>query len=101
VIPKERESTDRQKRSSFDASYRYALQGRLRTIILQTAKRVTYTGLGWQSFKGDVLVKQPRGQVRFDVLDPYVFALRIAPGTGVLDLLAHLGDGRALQRPCH
>jgi len=32
------------------------------------------------------LVMQPRGQVRFDVLDPYVFALRIAPGTGVLDL---------------
>ena len=29
---------------------------------------------------------QPRGQVRFDVLDPYVFALKIAPGTGVLDL---------------
>ena len=45
-----------------------------------------YTGLGWQSFKGDVLVMQPRGQVRFDVLDPYVFALKIAPGTGVLDL---------------
>ena len=40
-------------------------------------------GFGWQSFKGDVLVMQPRGQVRFDVLDPYVFALRIAPGTGV------------------
>ena len=45
-----------------------------------------HTGLGWQSFKGDVLVMQPRGQVRFDVLDPYVFALKIAPGTGVLDL---------------
>jgi aminoglycoside 2'-N-acetyltransferase I len=44
-----------------------------------------YTGLGWQSFKGDVLVMQPRGQIRFDV-DPYVFALKIAPGTGVLDL---------------
>jgi aminoglycoside 2'-N-acetyltransferase I len=45
-----------------------------------------HTGLGWQSFKGDVLVMQPRGQVRFDVLDTYVFALKIAPGTGVLDL---------------
>jgi aminoglycoside 2'-N-acetyltransferase I len=45
-----------------------------------------YTGLGWQPFKGDVLVMQTRGQVRFNVLDPYVFALKIAPGTGVLDL---------------
>jgi predicted acetyltransferase len=45
-----------------------------------------HTGLGWQSFKGDVLVMQPRGQVRFDILDTYVFALKMAPGTGVLDL---------------
>jgi hypothetical protein len=33
---------------------------------------------------------QQRGQVRFDVLDPYVFTLRIAPGTGVLDYVATL-----------
>ena len=45
-----------------------------------------YLGLGWRSFKGDVFVMQPRGQVRFDVTDPYVFDLKIAPRTGVLDL---------------
>lgn len=45
-----------------------------------------YQKLGWQAFEGDVLVMQPRGQVRFDVTDPYVFDLKTAPRTGVLDL---------------
>ena len=45
-----------------------------------------YQKLGWQAFEGHVLVMQPRGQVRFDVTDPYVFDLKTAPRTGVLDL---------------
>jgi len=45
-----------------------------------------YQKLGWRAFEGDVLVTQPRGQVRFDVTDPYVFDLKTAPRTGVLDL---------------
>ena len=45
-----------------------------------------YQKLGWRPFEGDVLVMQPRGQVRFDVTDPYVFDLKTAPRTGVLDL---------------
>jgi aminoglycoside 2'-N-acetyltransferase I len=45
-----------------------------------------YMRLGWRPFKGDVLVMQPRGHVRFDIIDPYVFGLKVAPRTGVLDL---------------
>jgi aminoglycoside 2'-N-acetyltransferase I len=45
-----------------------------------------YIRLGWLPFNGDVLVMQPRGHVRFDVIEPYVFDLKIAPRTGMLDL---------------
>jgi aminoglycoside 2'-N-acetyltransferase I len=45
-----------------------------------------YEGLGWRAFKGDVFVEQPRGHMRFVITDPYVFDLKIAPRTGVLDL---------------
>jgi aminoglycoside 2'-N-acetyltransferase I len=45
-----------------------------------------YQKLGWRPFEGDVLVMQPRGQVHFDVTDPYVFDLKTAPRIGVLDL---------------
>ena len=45
-----------------------------------------YGALGWRPFKGDVFVIQPQGRVRFDVTDPFVFDLKIAPRVGVLDL---------------
>jgi len=45
-----------------------------------------YTRLGWRPFKGDVLIMQPCGHVRFDIIDPFVFDLEIGPRTGVLDL---------------
>ena len=45
-----------------------------------------YQRLGWRAFEGEVLVMQPRGQVRFDVTDAYVFDLKTAPRSGVLDL---------------
>lgn len=45
-----------------------------------------YVGLGWHPFKGDVFVIQPQGRVRFGATEPYVFDLRIAPRSGVLDL---------------
>jgi len=35
--------------------------------------------------------------MRFDVTDPYVFDLKIAPRTGVLDLCGLPGDGLALS----
>jgi aminoglycoside 2'-N-acetyltransferase I len=45
-----------------------------------------YEKLGWHPFKGDVFVTEPKGRVRFDVTVPYVFDLKIAPRSGVLDL---------------
>jgi predicted acetyltransferase len=45
-----------------------------------------YQKLGWRAFEGEVIVVQPRGRVRYKVIDPYVFDLKIAPRTGVLDL---------------
>ncbi len=45
-----------------------------------------YEKLGWYPFKGDVFVVEARGRVGFDVTDPYVFDLKIAPRSGVLDL---------------
>jgi len=45
-----------------------------------------YEKFGWHSFKGDIFVTQPRGHVQFDVTEPYVFDLKIAPRAGVLDL---------------
>lgn len=45
-----------------------------------------YQKLGWRAFEGGVLVVQPQGRVRFNVIDPYVFDLKIAPRTGMLDL---------------
>jgi aminoglycoside 2'-N-acetyltransferase I len=45
-----------------------------------------YEKLGWHAFDGDVFVTQPLGRVRFDVTDPYVLDLEIAPRAGVLDL---------------
>jgi len=45
-----------------------------------------YEKLGWRPFKGDVFVTQPRGHARFDVTQPHVFDLQIAPRNGLLDL---------------
>jgi aminoglycoside 2'-N-acetyltransferase I len=45
-----------------------------------------YEKLGWHPFKGDVFVTEPRGRVRFDVTEPHVFDLQIAPRSGLLDL---------------
>jgi aminoglycoside 2'-N-acetyltransferase I len=45
-----------------------------------------YEKLGWHPFKGDVFVTEPRGYVRFDVTEPHVFDLEIAPRSGLLDL---------------
>lgn len=45
-----------------------------------------YISLGWRPFTGEVLVTQPRGHVVFDIIDPYVFDLKVAVRTGVLDL---------------
>jgi hypothetical protein len=45
-----------------------------------------YVKLGWQQFAGEVFATQPGGRVRFDVTDPYVLDLALAPRTGTFDL---------------
>jgi predicted acetyltransferase len=45
-----------------------------------------YRRLGWRQFAGDVFAEQPQGRVRFDVMTPFVFDLRLAPQGGALDL---------------
>src|SRR5262249_2321899 len=45
-----------------------------------------YASLGWHPFKGRVFVMQPDGRGPFTVTDPYIFDLKMAPRTGVLDL---------------
>ena len=55
-------------------------------LFCQPSNASLYRGLGWHPFKGDVLIMQPRGHVRFDAGDSYVFDLKITPRTGVLDL---------------
>lgn len=54
-------------------------------LFCQPQNASFYAGLGWRSFKGDVLVMHPRGRVSFNS-DPHVFDLKLAPRTGVLDL---------------
>ena len=46
-----------------------------------------YRRLGWRSFEGEVFVDQPgQERVRFCITDPFVFDLKIAPRSGILDL---------------
>lgn len=55
-------------------------------LFCEPRHALLYQKLGWRAFEGDVVVMQPRGQVRFDVTDPHVFDLKTAPRIGVLDL---------------
>lgn len=45
-----------------------------------------YEKLGWRKFDGDVFAMQPQGRIRFDVTEPYVLDLNLAPRSGLLDL---------------
>ena len=45
-----------------------------------------YRGLGWHEFAGEVHVAQPGGQIRFDVMTPFVHDFGLAPRTGTIDL---------------
>jgi len=55
-------------------------------LFCQPQNASLYIGLGWRPFGGDVLVMQPGGHVRYDTADSYVFDLKVAPRTGVIDL---------------
>lgn len=37
-----------------------------------------YRRLGWRQFIGDVFAEQPEGRVRFDVMTPFVFDMRLS-----------------------
>jgi predicted acetyltransferase len=45
-----------------------------------------YTGRGWKPFDGEIYCEQPQGRVRFEATAPYVYHLKRAPPTGVIDL---------------
>lgn len=45
-----------------------------------------YRRLGWRQYPGAVFAEQPGGRVRFDVMAPFVFDLRLSPQGGAFDL---------------
>jgi predicted acetyltransferase len=45
-----------------------------------------YTGRGWKPFDGEIWCEQPGGRVRFDAVAPYVYHIKRAPPTGIIDL---------------
>jgi aminoglycoside 2'-N-acetyltransferase I len=45
-----------------------------------------YTGRGWKPFDGEVYCEQPQGRIRFEATVPFVYHLKRAPPTGVIDL---------------
>jgi len=45
-----------------------------------------YTGRGWKPFDGEIWCEQPQGRIRFEATAPYVFHLKRAPPTGIIDL---------------
>lgn len=46
----------------------------------------SYQSRGWHLFPGEIWAEQPSGRIRFDVMTPYVFDLKLAPRQGVIDL---------------
>ena len=44
------------------------------------------SGGGWKPFDGEIFCEQPQGRVRFEAMAPYVYHLKRAPPTGVIDL---------------
>jgi GNAT superfamily N-acetyltransferase len=45
-----------------------------------------YMARGWKPFDGEIWCEQPTGRVRFEAMAPYVYHLRRAPPTGIIDL---------------
>ena len=46
-----------------------------------------YVGRGWKPFDGEIFCQQPhQGRVRFEAIAPYVYHLKRAPPTGIIDL---------------
>jgi aminoglycoside 2'-N-acetyltransferase I len=47
---------------------------------------VFYQSRGWHAFEGEIYAEQPSGRIRFEAMAPFVFDLKRAPLTGVIDL---------------
>jgi predicted acetyltransferase len=45
-----------------------------------------YMARGWKPFDGEIWCEQPGGRVRFDAIAPYVYHIKRAPPTGIIDL---------------
>jgi aminoglycoside 2'-N-acetyltransferase I len=45
-----------------------------------------YRGLGWQPFSGTVFADQPTGRIQHTVVAPMVYAMRLWPRGGLIDL---------------
>jgi aminoglycoside 2'-N-acetyltransferase I len=45
-----------------------------------------YEARGWHRFTGEIFCEQPGGQIKFDVMAPFIFDLRRGPREGVIDL---------------
>jgi len=45
-----------------------------------------YIGRGWKPFDGEIWCEQPAGRIRFEAIAPYVYHIKRAPPTGVIDL---------------
>jgi len=45
-----------------------------------------YQARGWHPFTGEIYAEQPEGQIRFEVMAPFVFDISRAPCDGAIDL---------------
>jgi predicted acetyltransferase len=45
-----------------------------------------YTGRGWKPFDGEIWCEQSGGRVRLTAIAPYVYHIKRAPPTGIIDL---------------
>jgi aminoglycoside 2'-N-acetyltransferase I len=45
-----------------------------------------YRSLGWHQFEGELFAEQPQGRIRFEAMATFVYDLKLAPRTGIIDL---------------
>jgi aminoglycoside 2'-N-acetyltransferase I len=83
---------DKRKSGSATAAMQTAMQWFERedmdfaVLFCEPRNYAFYRNLGWHRFEGDVFVEQPQGRVRFEVMAPFVFDLKLAPRGGTIDL---------------
>ena len=55
-------------------------------LFCETRHAHFYELLGWRVFDGDIVVQQPQGRVRYEVMRSLVFDVKVAIGSGLVDL---------------